>query len=84
MKMMRQLAYASILLVNVSSVIASEPVCHKCEVIREENKHKVCEYEYYEDYLKATQGSAEKPKEESAPATKAPKKVRTPKQEVNK
>lgn len=31
---------------------AEGPVCHKCEIIREENKKKVNPYEYYEDYLK--------------------------------
>lgn len=32
--------------------ISAEPVCHKCEVIREANKHKVNKYTYYDDYLK--------------------------------
>jgi hypothetical protein len=30
-----------------------EPVCKKCEVIREYNKEHPGNYEYYEDYLKA-------------------------------
>lgn len=47
----------NLVLVAVSFVLATgnlfaEPVCHKCEVIREENKKKVNHYEYYEDYLK--------------------------------
>lgn len=41
-----------LLALNVMTVIADEPVCHRCEVIREENKKKVNPYEYYEDYLK--------------------------------
>lgn len=36
------------------------PVCKKCEVIREENKHKVNPYEFYEDYLKAQQNQPTK------------------------
>jgi len=28
------------------------PVCRKCQIIREENKHKVNPYPYYDDYLK--------------------------------
>lgn len=32
---------------------AGDGVCHKCEVIREENKKKVNPYEFYEDYRKA-------------------------------
>lgn len=43
-------------------VVAEEGVCKKCEIIREENKHKVNPYEYYEDYLKAEKRN-EKPQE---------------------
>jgi hypothetical protein len=32
---------------------AEEGVCHRCEEIREANKHKVNPYVYYDDYLKA-------------------------------
>lgn len=30
----------------------AEPVCKKCEVIREYNKSHPGDYEYYDDYLK--------------------------------
>lgn len=35
-----------------------EPVCHRCEVIREHNKKHPGEYEYYEDYLKHEKDNA--------------------------
>jgi len=31
---------------------AAEPVCHKCEVIREQNAKRTDYYEFYDDYLK--------------------------------
>lgn len=31
---------------------AAEGGCKRCQVIREENKKKVNDYEYYEDYVK--------------------------------
>lgn len=34
------------------SFAKEEPVCHKCEIIRENNKKHPGDYEYYEDYLK--------------------------------
>jgi hypothetical protein len=34
-----------------TAVLKAEGSCHKCEVIREENKKKVNPYNYYEDYL---------------------------------
>lgn len=40
-----------------------EPVCEKCEVIREYNKTHHKNYEYYEDYLKE-QKNTEKTAEE--------------------
>lgn len=40
-------------------LLASPEVCHRCEVIREENAKQSNPYPYYEDYLKA---------QESAPA----------------
>jgi hypothetical protein len=43
-----------------------EPVCKKCEMIREANKHKVNPYIYYEDYLKAH------PEEQNKPNTPVP------------
>lgn len=45
--------YRAFLLLAVMPLWA-DPVCHKCEVIREYNKqHPGGEYEYYEDYLGA-------------------------------
>lgn len=35
------------------STLSADPVCHKCELIREANKHKVNKYVYYEDYQNA-------------------------------
>lgn len=55
---MKQVFLLMLCVFAASSLIADEddaPVCKKCEVIREENKHKVNPYEYYEDYLKAQQ-----------------------------
>lgn len=34
------------------NALSADPVCHKCELIREANKHKVNKYTYYEDYQK--------------------------------
>ena len=48
-----------LLLLSVWScgIVSGEEVCHRCEIIREENAKKPPpKYEYYEDYLKA-QGS---------------------------
>lgn len=37
----------------VFMIVEAEPVCHKCEVIREYNRtHKETDFIYYEDYLK--------------------------------
>lgn len=41
-----------VLLAATNLAMANEGVCKKCEIIREENKHKVNPYHYYEDYLK--------------------------------
>jgi len=73
---MKKLAIVSLFfsLGSIHTMIADEPpVCHLCEVIREENKHKVNPYEYYEDYLKAqeTKGSAAT---STTPAPATPKK----------
>jgi hypothetical protein len=49
-------------------------VCHMCEVIREENKHKVNPYEYYEDYLKDHPPAPSTPqKEENSKSTEQTK-----------
>lgn len=42
----------SALAVSSFSIAEEEPVCHKCEIIREYNKKHPGDYEYYEDYLK--------------------------------
>lgn len=52
------------LLICLASIASSafageEPVCHKCEIIREHNKKHPGEYEYYEDYLKHQKENAE-------------------------
>lgn len=45
---------ALFLLLSLPCVLSSEePVCKKCEVIREYNKEHPGDYEYYEDYLDA-------------------------------
>lgn len=49
-----------ILSLNFSFVMAEEPVCHKCQIIREYNRtHKETDFIYYEDYLKDKQEKAE-------------------------
>jgi hypothetical protein len=47
-----QKKFLALLLLSYASSVTAEQVCHKCEVIREENKKKVNKYEFYEDYLK--------------------------------
>ncbi len=65
-----------IFIVSVFAIntVFSEPVCHKCEEIREYNRtHKETDFIYYEDYLKdkeekAKQNSSQnQSKEENAP-----------------
>lgn len=41
-------------------VSADEPVCPRCESIREYNKTHHKNYKYYEDYLKDDQGQEQK------------------------
>lgn len=48
---------------SVSSNLFSEPVCHKCEIIREYNKEHPGDYEYYDDYLEAEKKKAQEKKE---------------------
>lgn len=49
------------LLLTIASInVTAEQVCHKCEMIREENKKKVNPYEYYEDFIKAHPEEANK------------------------
>lgn len=40
------------------SSYADEPVCHRCEEIREYNKTHHQNFEYYEDYLKSEEAGA--------------------------
>lgn len=47
-----KVAFLLITLFSFNALYA-EPVCPKCEVIREYNKTHAGDYEYYEDYLKA-------------------------------
>lgn len=35
------------------AILLAEPVCKKCEVIREYNKSHPGDFEYYDDYLKS-------------------------------
>lgn len=49
--------------VGATSILKAEDpptACHKCQVIREENKKKVNPYEYYEDYLQDNGKQADK------------------------
>jgi hypothetical protein len=55
-----------------SNAFSNEPVCHKCEIIREENKHKVNEFEFYEDYLKAHPEAAQNHQETNQPQETSP------------
>lgn len=54
---MQKFIYACSMIINLS--LLAEPVCHKCEVIREYNKEHPGEYEFYEDYLKAQKKEAD-------------------------
>ena len=38
-------------------LLSNEGVCHRCELIREENAKQTNPYPYYEDYLKAQENS---------------------------
>lgn len=56
-----------ILSLSFSYVMAEEPVCHKCQIIREYNRtHKETDFIYYEDYLKDKQEKAAAGKSNSA------------------
>lgn len=59
-----------LLLITKIAIASAEPVCHKCEVIREANKHKVNKYEYYEDYLNANPDEAQAQIEQKSAAQK--------------
>ena len=48
-----------------ASFAEEEPVCHRCEIIREHNKKHPGDYEYYEDYLKHQKDSAKQLSEET-------------------
>lgn len=41
-----------LILCCVAASAYAEPVCKKCEIIREHNAQQTFNYEYYEDYLK--------------------------------
>ncbi|MBA3958476.1 MAG: hypothetical protein H0X51_08830 [Parachlamydiaceae bacterium] len=60
--------YAFILTIfscSFSQFVMAEEVCHKCELIREENKKKVNHYEYYEDYLQDNGSKNEERRDDS-------------------
>jgi hypothetical protein len=58
--------------IAVPALYAEDGICHRCEVIREQNKTSHHNYEYYEDYLKSEgkEGQVHTP---AAPVTKNPK-----------
>lgn len=72
-------------LVSCVSILSAEPVCHKCEEIREANKHRTDNYEYYDDYLK-DHPNANTPKQDGQTADAADKtqKPAKPKPKVQK
>jgi hypothetical protein len=72
MKKFTLLACTLAALLTSSNAFSNEPVCHKCEIIREENAHKVCEYEFYEDYLKAHPEAAQNHQEANQPKNDSP------------
>lgn len=49
--------------------LATSPYCPLCEVNKAYNKEHPGDYEYYEDYLKATEGKEAPKKEEPAKKT---------------
>jgi hypothetical protein len=68
---MKKLIFVTIALFNSIDAFAT---CHKCEVIREENKKKINPYEYYEDYLKdnpQAKGIAPQPVQRTPPDRQA-------------
>lgn len=84
MKKTVQLAYAATFaaLMAIPALQAEDGICHRCEVIRENNKSHQ-NFEYYDDYLKS-QNCGQQPAS-CAPAAKnveAPKPVTPPKKEV--
>lgn len=57
---MKGMSLFSILLSAFSSIsLFADPVCHRCEVIREYNKEHPGDFEYYEDYLEAGKKQSE-------------------------
>lgn len=40
------------LMLLCTTTLCADPVCHRCEVIREHNKENPGDFEFYEDYLK--------------------------------
>lgn len=55
-------------LLLLPTLLLAEPVCKKCEVIREYNKEHPGDFEYYDDYLKSQKAS--EVKEAPKPAEK--------------
>ncbi len=48
------------LLLLPALLLAEEPVCKKCEVIRDYNKSHPGDFEYYDDYLESLKNKKEK------------------------
>lgn len=47
---------------TITTALVADPVCKKCEVIREYNKKHPGDYEYYDDYIKAQSNKKEEMK----------------------
>lgn len=45
-------AFIILSLSSAFTLQAADPVCHKCEVIREQNARRTDYYKYYDDYAK--------------------------------
>jgi len=58
-------SFASGMIALISISLAEEPVCKKCQIIREYNAEHPSKDQYYEDYLKE-KGSDDKHKIEKA------------------
>lgn len=70
---MKMQSSALLILSVVGGSLVAEEVCHKCELIREENKKKICEYEFYEDFIKAHPEAAETLKSKKAASSESEK-----------
>lgn len=66
---MRTLLFFGLVSSSFMCVEAEEPVCHKCQIIREYNRtHKETDFIYYEDYLKDKEEKAKQKSSGDQPA----------------